>query len=230
MVDGTPQLALAIERDVEARFDTFFAGPNAAAVAALRPPAPPGVWLAGGPGSGRSHLLQAVVADAAPGAAMYLPLAAGVVTPEALHGLPPDMIVCIDDIDCIAGDDAWERALLVLYEQLRAGRGALVAAARDNVRHCHFALADLNSRFAALSAFRLQQPDDAGQLVALKMRAAARGLTLPDDVARYLVRRLPRELPTLFEWLALFDRESLAAGRALTIPFVRDVIARSSRG
>ena len=221
--ESTGQLPLDIGLDVEARFDTFYAGPNGAAVAALAAPAAPGVWLSGARGSGRSHLLQATVASQPAGHALYLPLRMGLPA-TAVDGLPADAIICLDDIETIAGDADWERALLVLYERVLAQGGRLIISAPARPADAGFALADLESRLSALSLFRLQPPDDAGQLEALKMRAEARGLRLPDETARYLALRLPRGLAVLFEWLQLLDARSLAANRRLTVPFVRDVL------
>ncbi len=223
MAETSPQLPLDIGLDVEARFDTFYAGPNATVVAALRAPPRPGVWLAGARGSGRSHLLQAAAAECAAGTAFYLPLRTGLPA-DAIDGLPASALVCIDDIEAVAGDATWERALLVLYERLLEGGGRLVVSAPSRPGDAGLALADLESRLASLPSFRLQPPDDAGQLEALKMRAGARGLELPDDAARYLQLRLPRDLVVLFDWLKLLDERSLAAGRRLTVPFVRDVL------
>ena len=223
MAETSPQLPLDIGLDVEARFDTFYAGPNANAVAALRAPPRPGVWLAGARGSGRSHLLQAAAAEHAAGTAFYLPLRTGLPA-DAIDGLPASALVCIDDLEAVAGDAAWERALLVLYERLLEGGGRLVVSAPSRPVDAGLALADLESRLASLPSFRLQPPDDAGQLEALMMRVEARGLSLPDDTARYLQLRLPRDLVVLFDWLKLLDGRSLAAGRRLTVPFVREVL------
>lgn len=218
-----PQMPLAIGLDVEARFETYYAGQNGAALNALRAPRAPGLWLAGAPRSGRSHLLQAVAAARPAGEVVYLPLGTGL-PPRAVDGLPAKKLICLDDVDAVAGDAAWERALLLLYESVLAAGGSIIASAGDQPQRIGLELDDLVSRFGALSFFRLQPPDDEGQLRALKMRATARGLTLPDETARFLVQRLPRELPVLFDWLRLFDQRSLAARRKLTVPFVRDVI------
>lgn len=223
MAETSPQLPLDIGLDVEARFDTFYAGRNANVVAALRTPPRPGVWLAGARGSGRSHLLQAAAAERPAGTAFYLPLRTGLPA-AAIDGLPATALVCIDDIEAVAGDSDWERALLVLYERLLQGDGRLVVSAPARPADAGLALADLESRLSSLSQFRLQPPDDAGQLEALRMRAAERGLALTEEAARYMQLRLPRDLAVLFDWLRLLDEHSLAAGRRLTVPFVREVL------
>jgi DnaA-homolog protein len=68
--------------------------------------------------------------------------------------------------------------------------------------------------------------DDAGRLEALRLRAAQRGLQLPPETADYLLRRIPRDLPSLFDILDHLDEASLVAQRRLTVPFIRDALER----
>lgn len=227
MAEQSGQLPLAVGLDVEARFDTFYPGPNEAAVAALKALPVPGVWLTGAQGSGRSHLLQASASACGGGEALYLPLASGLPA-ASVQGLRPGMLVCLDDVETVAGDEEWERALLMLYETLREQDGRLVVSALHPLQQAGFVLPDLISRFSALTRFHLRRPDDEGLLAALQKRALARGLRLADDAARFMVERLPRDLPVLFEWLSALDRLSLAARRRLSLPFVRDAITDSN--
>ena len=57
------------------------------------------------------------------------------------------------------------------------------------------------------------------------MRAQQRGFDLPDETARYLQRRLPRDMRSLFAVLDELDSAALAAQRRLTVPFIKDVLA-----
>ena len=66
--------------------------------------------------------------------------------------------------------------------------------------------------------------NDLRECAALIATAAARGISLPDNVASYLLRRLPRDWPALHAALAMLDTASLSAGRSLTVPFVREVL------
>jgi len=72
--------------------------------------------------------------------------------------------------------------------------------------------------------FRLEPLDDEDRILALRLRAGHRGLELPDETARYLLRRLPRDMRALCEWLDRLDIASLAAQKRLTVPFVRGVL------
>jgi DnaA family protein len=72
----------------------------------------------------------------------------------------------------------------------------------------------------------LRELDDAGRIEALRLRAAQRGLQLPYETSEYLLKRMPRDLRSLFEVLDLLDEASLAAQRRLTIPFIRDALEK----
>jgi DnaA family protein len=66
--------------------------------------------------------------------------------------------------------------------------------------------------------------DERDQREALRLRALARGLDLPEESALYLQRRYRRDLPTLYELLDTIDEAALRAQRRLTLPFIRQVL------
>jgi DnaA-homolog protein len=219
------QLPLAVRlRDV-AVFDTFEPGPNGAIVELLRDPAAasPAAWVWGAEGSGKSHLLQAACAAAV--RAAYLP-AAGILEagPAVLEGWEDRALVCLDDIDRLAGRDDWERAVFALFNRLWEHGGCLVVSARASPAATPLVLPDLRSRLAWGGVYRLEPLSDEDRVAALRRRAHFRGFDLPVDAARFLLRRLPRDMRELCGWLDKLDVASLAAARRLTLPFVRDVI------
>jgi DnaA family protein len=222
------QLALPLRLDDHAVFSSFFAAGNESLVAtlmALADGAPGhGCWMWGAPSTGKTHLLQAVC-DRAGDQSVYLPLGlladAG---PEILDGVANRGLVCIDDLDLVAGDAGWEAALFSLINHLGDGAGQLLVAATMAPRECPIALADLASRLTRLPVFRLRALDDEERVAALTLRAGHRGLELPDETARYLIRRSRRDMASLYALLDKLDREALRAQRKLTVPFVRDVL------
>jgi DnaA family protein len=146
--------------------------------------------------------------------------------PEAVSGVGNLDVVCVDDVDRVAGEPQWERALFLLYESMRQRGARLVLAAQQAPLHCGFALPDLVSRFTSGATFRLQPLSDKDKLKAMQLRANWRGMNLPDDVARYLFARVDRSNSELFALLDRLDHEALAAQRKLTVPFVKSVIDR----
>jgi len=136
-------------------------------------------------------------------------------------------LVCLDDFERVAGDEHWERALFRLVNGLYLAGGRLVVAAAGAPAEVGIRLPDLLSRCQALTRFRLRYLDDEERLEALRARAAFRGFDLPADTARYLLRRVPRDMGRLMALLDRLDTASLAASRRLTIPFVRKVLGEA---
>jgi DnaA family protein len=228
---GMQQLALDLKLADFALFTTFHAGPNEQVLnAVMQAATEPGqhvAWIWGAPGSGRSHLLQAAVAAAsnAGRACAWLPLGDGEdMQPAILEGMGALDLLCVDDVDQIAGDAQWERPLFKLFEELRARDGNLLVAASGTCAVSGFELQDLASRLASGPTWKLKSMDDDDRLAALQLRANWRGLDLPDDTGRYLLRRVDRSSRALFELLDRLDAAALTAQRRLTIPFVKSVL------
>ena len=227
------QLPLALALADYASFETFVGGSNATAVEHVRSLAHGGtdtVWLWGAAGAGKTHLLQAACreATAAGRRAMYVALPA--VSPEMLSGLEHIDVLAVDDVQTVAGDQAWEQSLFVILNAFSSRSGALLLAASAPASQCGFRLADLKSRGAGAVTYRLAPLDDAERAQALRLHAAARGLALEAAAAEFLLARVARDMSALTSWLARLDRASLTAQRKLTIPFIRELMARSESG
>lgn len=225
------QLPLGIGLSDGAVLETFHAGPNAEAVQAVADAAEglgePVLFVYGAPGAGRSHLLHAACAAAARVGrrAALLPLRRyAELPPHAVENWEQYDLVCIDDIDGAAGNAAWERALYALFNALRAAGGTWLASGPDVPAALDLRLPDLASRIGAGPVFQLHALDDEGRLAALMLRARQRGIELPDEVGRYLLKRVPRDMKSLYALLERLDRASLAEQRRLTIPLVRAVL------
>jgi DnaA family protein len=220
------QLALGIRLRAEALFESFWPGENTEVVAALKASAAAPLWLWGAPGTGKTHLLQAVCAAAGESAA-YFPLERSLaLPPEALAGYERTPLLCVDDVDAVAGDLAWERALFRLFNEAADLGSRLIFAAAAAPRQSPWLLEDWRSRAAACIVYQLRELDDGGRIAALQLRAAQRGLQLPHETAEYLLKRMPRDLHSLFEVLDQLDEASLVAQRRLTIPFIRDALEK----
>jgi DnaA family protein len=220
------QLALAMRLRAGAVFESFAPGQNQEVITALRNADSAPLWLWGTPGSGKTHLLQAVCAAAGHTAA-YFPLGSSPsMPPEALAGFERTRVLCIDDVDAVAGDPAWEEALFRLFNEAAELRTRLIFAAGAAPRQAAWRLEDWRSRAAACVVYQLRELDDQGRIEALRLRAAQRGLELPHETAEYLLKRLPRDLPSLFDILDALDEASLVEQRRLTVPFIRAALEK----
>jgi DnaA-homolog protein len=225
------QLPLGLTLKDSATFANFIAGPHSQAVLALQACAQGRgeafIYLAGAAGTGKTHLLQAACHAAAQrgGTVAYLPLQrAAEFDTGMLEGLERMALVCLDDVQAVAGQADWEQALFVLFNRLRDNDGRLIVSATNKPSQLGLTLADLASRLGWGVTYVLQGLDDADKLQALRLRAQARGFELPDDVGRYLLLRLPRDMHALFAVLDQLDYASLVAQRRLTVPFIKSIL------
>ena len=200
------QLPLEISARAEPQFSNYVAGPNAEALEAVRSMAEGTcreaiVYLWGDAGSGRTHLLQAA-ARANPG------------------------LVVADGVEALDADA--QQALFVAINRARDGeRGVLASGDAPPAR---LALRDdLRSRLGWGLVYQLKPLSDADKLAHLRAEAVRRGLPLGDEVADYLLTRLPRDLSTLNDIFDQLDRYALARQRPLTIPLVREALAEAAQ-
>lgn len=223
------QLPLGISLGSDLDFDNFVAAGNAAALQGVRASAQSTqfIYLWGDAGAGRTHLLHAACREAASAGRRtgLLPLAgAGQWEPRLLDGWETLDLVALDDVEAIAGQADWERAIFSLYNGLRDAGASLLVTARRPPAALERLLPDLRSRLGAMLVYQLHALDDEGRLDALVRKARARGLELPAETGRYLLTRVSRDMRDLATLLERLDRASLAHQRRLTIPFVRDHI------
>ncbi len=227
------QLTLGVSLKDEATFDNFYLGKNAEIVSVLKHMARGNdgseriTYLCSARGQGCTHLLQACCHDAHRHQlrSVYLPLAHLIsLSPQVLDDLESLTLVCLDDIDAIAGNAEWEEAIFHFFNRLYDAGGKMVIAAHDLPKAIPLILPDLTSRLSWGVIYQLHVLDDEEKLAALTMRAARRGMSLSEEVGRYILTHCPRHMGTLFAALDALDKASLAAQRRLTIPFVKEVL------
>ncbi len=225
------QLPLGLQLQASARFSSFLAGPNDELIGQLKQTASGTgesfFLLWGAAGSGKSHLLQAschLAADRERTVAYVSMKDIPDLGPELLEGWENYQLVCVDDIHLIAGQQRWEEALFNLYNRIRERRGSLIVSSISIPAGHAFRLPDLVSRLGWGLVYQLHPLNDEQRLAALQQRARLRGCEMPAETGRYLLRRLPRDMPALFELLDRLDEASLVAQRKLTVPFVKSVL------
>ena len=226
------QLTLGVQLKERATFASFLTARNVELVTHLRHVAastPAGsTWMAGPHTAGKSHLLQAVCAACPAGKrAAYLPLESLLpFGPAAIEGAELLDVACCDDVQAVAGLDAWEQALFSLWQRALERGSTLLFAARENPSQVAFGLPDLKSRLTSSAVFAVRELNDEEQLEALELRARLRGFELPAETARYLQRRFPRDMRSLCEVLDTLDDAAFAAQRRITVPFIKEIIDR----
>ena len=230
MAVGSRQLPLAITANTDTRFDNFFSSeankPTVTALQQFTANASETVfYLWGNQGSGISHLLQAAQ-NCCDGHSQYLPLPLFLDYPAAAitEGLEQVALLCVDDIQVIAGTPQWEEAVFYLFNRLRETGGQLVVGSHRPPRELSLSLPDLHSRLQWGGVFQLHSLTDSEKQQALQFVAQHSGLQLTEDVAHYILTHSSRSPGFLFELMRRLDDASLAQQRRLTIPFVKSVL------
>lgn len=213
------QLLLGIAPEWEPTLDNFVAGRNGELLSAMRQAHEVvhgfrGLYVWGGEGSGKSHLLQAAVASAR---------AAGMSATCACGAVPPDaQVVAVDEVEKL--DDAAQIALFDLFNRMRESGGMLLTSGTQapaflNLRD------DLRTRLGWGLVYQVHALDDEEKAQALRQHSQARGFELPHEVTAYLLHHGRRDLPALLATLDALDQHCLRLKRPASVPLLKEVMA-----
>ena len=228
------QIPLPFAKFDRFNFDLFLPGPNNQIVNHLIQIAEArtanNLYLWGGQGTGKSHLLQALCALASSQNKTVIYMQEkSLISPELLTGMETMDIVCLDDVDQVALNREWEVAIFNLYNGMQENGHTLVVSARNSPKGLTIKLQDLKSRLASGVTYHVTSLDEKDRLHVLQQRAKNRGIELSDDVIAYLSKRISRDMSSLFDWLDKMDNASLSEKKKLTIPFVRKLLNEAGK-
>ncbi len=185
------------------------------------------LYLYGPEGSGKSHLLQGACVKVMERheSAMYVSLKNHLnYQEEMLHNLETLSLICIDDVEVIAGDLKWEEALFHLYNASFLRGTRLLMAGKKLPVHLSFSLSDLTSRLAWGLSLKVEPLVGQDALKVLKDQANEVGMALPSEVSRYLLQRSRQDMASLGQVIKIIKQASLEHRRKVTVPFVKQVM------
>lgn len=221
---GMKQLALDLASPPAPTLDNFVVGENAEVVAALRALMRGDgderfVYLWGGPGSGCTHLLRAVMQGLRePSRTAHLCTKTDVPAADAVGSADA---VGVDDVQALPPPE--QIKLFNIFNKLKESSGIMlvtgdVPPARLSLR------ADLLTRLAWGLVYEVRTLSEDSRHAAVESYAAARGFALPREVTEYLLARAPRDMNTLRALVDTLDRLSLEQKRAVTVPLARELL------
>ncbi|MBA6417349.1 DnaA regulatory inactivator Hda [Colwellia sp. 6M3] len=185
------------------------------------------LFLFGLSGVGKSHLLHASCAYADTLGISSLCLSFSELTQlsvDVLDGLENIDLVCLDDIQLIAGDKKWQQGVFDLYNRMVEQNKCLIITGDQSVMNLNISLPDLVSRLSWGLTEQIKPLSDEEKSFALQYRAQQRGLYISDEVASFLINRLSRDMTSLIAALEQLDQASIREQRRITIPFIKDVL------
>ncbi|MBP6058316.1 MAG: DnaA regulatory inactivator Hda [Nitrosomonas sp.] len=182
------------------------------------------VYLWGGVGCGKSHLLQATVAAYTQKNLKAVYFSAGERCEFSANGELD--CVAIDDIDCL--DASAQIGLFNFYNQLRdEGRTFLLMSGVAAPMYLDMRQ-DLVTRLGWGLVYQVFELTEEEKIQAMKGHAADRGFDLTQEICLYLLRHGRRDLPSLMMTLDALDRYSLIHQRQITIPLLRELLQVAS--
>jgi len=223
------QIALDIGLATGPTLQSFFAGPNAAALqhlelmvgdkhsAASRSPVPSYLW--GAEGSGKTHLLRAVQEALKEQGASVGWLDASVIDPPEFD--ERWAVVLLDDVQLYTA--VQQHAAFNWFVNAQTHRLWVLGAGKLPPADLKLR-DDLRTRLGWGLIYQLQVLGETERRAVLQLAAEARGLFLGDEVVDFMLTRFSRDLGSLMELLDLLDGYALQTKRAITIPLIKSML------
>ncbi len=234
-------------------FDTFVVGNNQFAhSAALAVAQAPGksynpLFLYGGVGLGKTHLLHAIghhVSAHKKGARVAY-ITTEKFTNEFIAGLQDNSLarfrkkyrqtdlLLIDDVQFLSGKERIQEEFFHTFNALHEGHKQIVLTCDRPASEIQGLEQRLVSRFEWGLVTDLQPPDVETRMAILRKRAAAMGCTLPDDIADFLAYRIRTNIRRLEGALIRVVSYASLTGKPMSIEvaenLLRDVLHEESR-
>lgn len=227
----SPQLSLGLELEPSVRLCDFQREGNEHVLSAvdelINATGERFIYLYGPSGAGKTHLLQSVCSQVLEHSesAIYVSLNNHKTYSEDMfHNLESLSLICIDDVDAIAGDPVWEEALFHLYNAIFINGTRLLMAGKKLPVHLGFSLGDLTSRLAFGLSLPLAPLKDDVALRALKRHAQDIGVDFSEEVGQFLLKHTRRDMQSMHRVFVNLKQASSLMQRKITVPFVKEVL------
>jgi DnaA family protein len=145
-----------------------------------------------------------------------------------LTGLDECDLVCLDNIEAIAGNPAWEQAFFNFFNQHRDQGHKLVLSAFCSPNALGIQLPDLKTRLNWGLALKIKVLSDDDQIAALIFKANQLGFEITPQTGDFLVSHYDRNPESLWTLLDKLNLETLAAKRKLTVPFLKQILEQEA--
>lgn len=226
------QLRVNFEFRANQTFNDFFDGGNEEVIMHLQrcveEEGEQQVFIWGAHGLGKSHLLQACChyAYSLKQQAFYYSFPkTNLPDPALMVGLDKFDLVCLDDIDHIAGDPVWERAFFTFFNQHRSDNHRLIMSSSLAPLTMMIELPDLKTRINWGLALKLKEFTEPESINALIFKAKRMGFEITPQVSAFLIKHHAKNWESIWILLNKLDEASLSANRKLTLPFLKKILA-----
>lgn len=179
------------------------------------------IYLWGANGSGKSHLLKALFEEAKGANLPTIFLTPSSPLWSTLQTAPQKLAYLIDDIHLLNSTEL-SQLFKLMIDTKSSPEILLCISGAHSIKGLHIR-EDVSSRLASGINFSLQILSDTEKICAIQEAALARGLHLSDDIAPWLLKNCPRDLPSLINILEVLDQYSLQTKRPINLSLLRDL-------
>ena len=175
---------------------------------------------------GKSFLLQSLCNyfSEANKSSLYIPLKElSSYETGLLDNLEKLNLVCIDDLEIIAGDNKWETAIFNLINDCLLSSCRIVFCSNINPSLISFQLRDLFSRIQKINQMEVFPVKSDNLAKAVRFFADLRSINIGDKEIAYLINHSKRSMGDLVTNINQLDKLSMQLKRKITIPLIKKV-------
>jgi len=175
---------------------------------------------------GKSFLLQSLCNyfSEANKSSLYIPLKElSSYETGLLDNLEKLNLVCIDDLEIIAGDNKWETAIFNLINDCLLSSCRIVFCSNINPSLISFQLRDLFSRIQKINQMEVFPVKSDNLAEAVRFFADLRSINIGDKEIAYLINHSKRSMGDLITNINQLDKLSMQLKRKITIPLIKKV-------
>jgi chromosomal replication initiator protein len=228
-------------------FDTFVAGPSnqlahaaARAVSSPNPPRYNPLFICGGAGLGKTHLLHAVgheILGHRPNARVRY-LSGERFMNEFIHSLRTDRmrefrkqyredcdVLLLDDIQFIANKDSTQEEFFHTFNALHEQQKQIVLSADRKPIEIPDIAERLRTRFSMGLTADIEPPELEVRVAILRKKAAAEGIPLPNEVSLYIAESIKSNVRELEGALIRLAAYASLSGREISLDFAKETLA-----
>ena len=133
-------------------------------------------------------------------------------------------LVCVDDLETIAGNNEWEKALFNLINNCLLSNCRIVFCSNINPSSIKFVLNDLISRIKKVNQIEVCPVQSDNLSDAIKFLADLRSIKIGNKEITYLINHSRRSMSELVAHINQLDKLSMQLKRKITIPLIKQVI------
>ena len=201
-------------------FDKFLGTENAELVYVLRHKHGQFIYVWGEQGAGKSHLLQAWIAQALEAGknAVYIDAAVHPLTEKAFDA----DYLAIDQVERLNNEE--QALLFAVFNRFRnSGKGFLLLGSEYTPQQLVIR-EDLRTRMAYCLVYEVKPLTDQEKIDALASMAAARQVTIDTEIFEYLLNHWRRDMDSLVQMLDTLDHYAVMMGKRITLPLLRQLL------